>query len=111
MHRSRRGQVTASLWAALTLVVLVAYVASAATQHAGSWMFFAYDDRVLNSANGKHIDISGSGNTLHGDIKSNGDFDAGGSNNTFNGIVRYYDGDGDPKLADNDYNDGNPSQE
>src|SRR5688572_15097906 len=101
---------------ALAGVALVtAQAVLGATQHAGSWMFFAYDNRALDSENGKHIDISGSTNQFYGDIKSNGDFDVGGSSNVFGQVsdqidIRYYDQDGDPKLADNTYTNANLAQ-
>jgi uncharacterized repeat protein (TIGR01451 family) len=85
-------------------------IADAATQSAGDWMFFAYEDRATNTNNGKHVEIAGSTNTLHGDIKSNGDLDISGSSNTFNGILRYHD---DQLVggSGNAFNGGNPAQQ
>src|SRR5918992_5063471 len=111
LRRARRGRLLAAPGLAVLLAALIGYVALAATQHAGAWMFFAYDDRDSNSANGKHVDIAGSTNTLNGDIKSNGDFHAGGSGNVFNGTVRSHDNDGEPKVSDNTYNIGVPAQQ
>jgi hypothetical protein len=99
--------ITAGL--AVALLVALAGETLGATQHAGPWMIFAFDDRVQNDpTDDKHVQISGSTNAFDGDIKSNGDYHASGSNNIFDGIVRYYDVN---VPGTNTYNAGTPAQE
>src|SRR5688500_1955795 len=86
--RGRRTVTAASM--AVGLAAILAYVAMAAPQNANPWTIYADLDQTLNTSQDKHVDISGSGHTFNGDIKSNGDLNVGATND-FNGLVRYYD--------------------
>jgi hypothetical protein len=107
----RKGRLTAGSLLAVLLVALMSYVAFAATQHAGSWTIFAYDDRVQNTADDKHVDVSGNENIVQGDIKSNGDAHVSGNDNAFSGLFRFYDPPFNEPGDDNSYLSGEPQQE
>lgn len=72
----RRGAVISAL--AFMLVMMVSYVALAAHQHADNWIIFAYDDRLDNTENLEHVDVTGNDNVYDGDIHSNGDVSVSG---------------------------------
>src|SRR5687768_8529148 len=85
--RMRRGFVAAAVVASLVLVVGQAM----ASHDTGPYMFFAKFDKTDNTANDKHVMISGNSNIYQGKIKSNGDIDHSGNCNKFEDTVRYYD--------------------
>src|SRR5918999_1661244 len=97
------------------LLVLMSFASTRSvlgvTQHAGNWTVFAFDDRVQNDADDKHVNVPGESNTIEGDIKSNGDAHVSGNLNTFGGLFRFYDPPFNEPGNDNSYIAGEPQQE
>ena len=76
---------------AIALLTSLSSLVPGAPENSGGYMFFARFDQVDNTANDKHVLVSGNGNVFQGNIKSNGDIDGTGNNNTFLGTIRYFD--------------------